>query len=174
MMTRADAQPLNPINLMNRDTIKIISSDPLVGIHAKIKLIPNAKALTLHLDTLNLRTSPVSVVERKTVSLAIPMAVPSHKRLVIHSLTETGSTIHRKSMAQTSLSSEVFIAGSKGIIIKQQSKVSGKKILSLTSRKILKSACGKDLILRLNKSILSQGAQISSQRSTIQMSLEDC
>jgi hypothetical protein len=177
MMTETEAQPLNPIQLINRADIKIVSNDPMITQLARVKLIPSTTKLTLHLDTLNLTASTISKssLQRNKILLVIPLAVPQGKKLLIHSLTEVGTSNIRKTKAAVTLHSEVFLAGSTGIIVNHSSKIVGNKILSLTSRKTISSACGQSSILRLNKSIISKGvAKISSHRSSIVLSLEDC
>lgn len=173
--TKAQAQSTgNPIQFIDRNLISLVSNDSQVSRMATIKLVIEEDVLKLHLDTLNLGISPSSSIGRKTILMSLPIQLPPSKRLVLSSLSEIGNALIRKKGGSTALTSEVIFAGSPGIAVSHKGKALGASIINLSNKKIIKSHCGASVNLRINKSIRSREAKISSFRSSIVLSLEDC
>lgn len=173
-LATAHSQVINPLLLIDQSHIQISSNDPLALQSAKIRLIPQEKILNMHIDSIHLATSPLVPLDRKKLSIAIPIVVPINKRLVIIAHEEHGSTIQRKMGAQAKISSEAFFTGNRGAVISRTISTAGKKNFILSSTSAVASLCGISTILRLNKSLVSKSSQIAGVKTSLKLVLQDC
>lgn len=122
-------------------------------------------------------------MERKSCQVAIPVALPKKKRLVVSQIDMLGKV---NLIADTSaqVNFEAFLAGTSASMKTRSFSVQNNTHLSgsvLTRRTdVLRSSCGKSETIRLNSNIIANGTSanrvsgLSVERVSLYLTLEDC
>jgi hypothetical protein len=150
------------------------ASDSEISQSSNIQLVPEGNSLWVVVNSPLLSTSLHQPVDRKQISVAIPIHVPKKKQLLISSQIEQASSILVDEDSQAVLSSELFIAGSQSIPLKKIVKTPGQSKIVLSSQKIIRSSCGQSVLLRLSKSISSREASITAGKTALKLQLVSC
>jgi hypothetical protein len=120
--------------------------------------------------------------DRKSCQIAIPITLPKKKRLVISQMDLIGK-VDITTTASAQVSFEAFLAGSKAptktrIFNQANLPLNGSVLTRRTE--VLKSACGKSDIVRLNSNVQTSGespkkiSSLTINRISLFLTLEDC